>query len=465
MVGMVDETMNEDKPKWWSFLAWPIVGAALAFSILALMTIGIIVLPFALVGLFALLRWGGNRKSSAGLISGVGLPLIYIAFLNRDGPGDICTPYGSGGQQCTQEWSPWPWLVVGLGLVIWGVWLFLRLRRNGGVTSESGNDEALTATAPTPHPLDLPIENRARKLVASGAVIWTITGSIVAISGLATVNRDAKPFFSATILLATLAGIGATFSALRGKRRATILLLFVSVIYPTYFGWELSLVPIILACYLLFNPFVTSFRNPEMRLRNIQVLSFLAIAILIGLAWMKYHVDPNASTESKRVQNAFNAMFLAVSTKDAVPTRWLTPEHAGSVTYTDGSKASLWVPKTAPNGNRSSCFYVDQPRKGGASGFYDSLCSVPHSEVILERQGRVVVGYVRITRARFATITSGGITVDAPITFGYFIFPSVVSEDSKAIFAISFVDPGGATCKVVDLPAPGSATSIECVIA
>ena len=457
--------MNEDKLKWWSFFAWPIVGAALAFSILALMTIGIIVLPFALVGLFALLRWGGNRKSSAGLISGIGFPLIYIAFLNRGGPGDICRPYGQGGQQCTQEWSPWPWLVVGLGLVILGVMLFLRVRRKDGVTSESENDEALTATVPTPHPLDLPIENRARKLVASGAVLWTVVGLAVAISGLSTVNRGAGPFYFATILLGVLAGIGATLCALRGKRRGTILLLFASAIFPMNFFWALSLMPIILATYLLLSPFIGSFGNPLMRRRNIQVLSFLAIAILIGLAWLKYHVDPNASTESKRVQNAFNAMFLAVSTKEAVPTPWLTPVHAGSVSYNDGTKASLWVPKTAPDGNRSSCFYLDQPRKGGASGFYDSLCGVPNSEVILERQGRVVVGYVRMTRARLATITSGGITVDARLTFGYFIFPSVVSEDPEAKFAISFVDPGGATCKVVDLPAPGSANSIECVIA
>ena len=110
MVGMVDEAMNEDKPKWWSFFAWPIIGAALAFGVLSLMTVGIFILPFSLIGLFALLKWGGNRKSSAGLISGIGIPLIYVAFLNRGGPGNICTSYSHGGQQCTEEWSPWPWL-------------------------------------------------------------------------------------------------------------------------------------------------------------------------------------------------------------------------------------------------------------------------------------------------------------------------------------------------------------------
>ena len=124
--------MNADKPKLWSFLAWPVVGAALSFGILALMTIGIFILPFALTGLFILLRWGGDRRSSVGLISGIGLPLLYVAFLNRDGPGTICSSYGNGGQQCMDEWSPWPWFLIGAALVATGIALFVRLRRAVG---------------------------------------------------------------------------------------------------------------------------------------------------------------------------------------------------------------------------------------------------------------------------------------------------------------------------------------------
>ena len=121
--------VNPDKPKLWSFLAWPVVGAALAVSVLGALTIGAYVLPFALGGLFLLLRWGGDRRSSVGLISGLGLPLLYIAFLNRDGPGTICSSYGNGGRQCVDEWSPWPWLLIGLALVTAGIVLFVRLRR------------------------------------------------------------------------------------------------------------------------------------------------------------------------------------------------------------------------------------------------------------------------------------------------------------------------------------------------
>ena len=121
--------MNPDKLKLWSFLAWPVVGAALAVSVLGALTIGIFILPFALLGLFILLKWGGDRRSSVGLISGIGLPLLYVAFLNRDGPGTICRSYGNGGQQCMEEWSPWPWFLIGSALLATGIALFVRLRR------------------------------------------------------------------------------------------------------------------------------------------------------------------------------------------------------------------------------------------------------------------------------------------------------------------------------------------------
>jgi hypothetical protein len=463
-VGMVDETVNEGRPKWWSFFAWPIVGAGLAFGILGLMTIGIYILPIALVGLLALVKWGGNRKSSAGLISGVGLPIIYIAYLNRGGPGDICTPYGQGGQQCTQEWSPWPWLIIGLGLVIFGVVVFLRQRRKAAHLSGLGHDDAVIASEPIPHPLDLPIENRKRRFFASGAAIWTIVGLISAIKGLPTVDRDAKFFFFATVLLATLAGIGATASALRGKRRGSILLLFVSVIYPTYFDWVFSLTPIVLACYLLVSPFIGSFRNPQMRRRNIQVLSILAIAIILGFAWLKFHVDPMASTESKRVQQAFEQMSTTVSNKEGVPTPWIIPRHVGAASYPDGSKASLWVPMPSPQGVRSNCFYVDEPNKDGASGFSDSSCVVQKSPVILERQRSIVVGFVNMARASQASVSVLDLTFKVPITYGYFLVPGDLSVDPNAKFTITFSEPTGSACKVTDVLAPGSSASEECVI-
>lgn len=191
------------------------------------------------------------------------------------------------------------------------------------------------------------------------------------------------------------------------------------------------------------------------------LLLFVIIVILVRTG------TPTNPTNSAfgGVQHAFESIFSTVSKKEAGPLSWITPVPAGTVSYPDGSRASLWVPKSSPLGNRSSCFYVEEPRKTGASGFLESLCTIPNSEVILERQGSVVIGFVNVTKAKFAAISSDGITVEAPITFGYFIFPSTLSRDPKLKFTISFIDPGGATCKVKDLLAPGAADSIQCVIA
>lgn len=141
---------NRDRPRPMSFIAWAVIGAALFFGVLSFMTIGIFVLPIAVLALLALLKWGGSRDSSIGLISGAGLPLLYVGYLNRNGPGrvcttiargaksatcgaplgpgDVCSNLGSAGQQCVDEWSPWPWLLIGAILVAVGILLFFRLR-------------------------------------------------------------------------------------------------------------------------------------------------------------------------------------------------------------------------------------------------------------------------------------------------------------------------------------------------
>lgn len=95
---------------------------------------------------------------------------------------------------------------------------------------------------------------KRRKLVAACAAFWTILGAVIASTGFSSINRDARAFIIGSILLAALAGIGATIAALRGMRRLAIPFLLVSVLYPTYFFWAFSLIPLALAGYLLFLP-------------------------------------------------------------------------------------------------------------------------------------------------------------------------------------------------------------------
>ena len=115
--------------RWGFFFAWIAIGAVFALSILGAMTIGMFVLPIA-VGATA---WLATRRHGsgglAGLISGLGLPLLYVAYLNRAGPGTVCTVDSGGGQSCTDEWSPWPWFALGAALVIAGVFVFVARHR------------------------------------------------------------------------------------------------------------------------------------------------------------------------------------------------------------------------------------------------------------------------------------------------------------------------------------------------
>jgi len=110
------------------FGLWAVAGAAAALGVLTVLTIGVFVLPAALI-LGAVLAWRGRREQAvAGIVAGLGLPLLYVGYLNRGGPGSVCTPLPGGGE-CTQETSPWPWAAAGLLLVIAGITMSLAAAR------------------------------------------------------------------------------------------------------------------------------------------------------------------------------------------------------------------------------------------------------------------------------------------------------------------------------------------------
>ena len=128
----------------WPFFAWALVGAGSFVALLAVFTIGIFVLPLVLAAMTGLLIWRGSRNVAAvGVVSGLGLVPLYVAFLNRGGPGDVCSS-SSAGQSCTTEWSPWPWLIAGILLVGGGGLLFAWLR--------PGAERSATPRPPTPPP-------------------------------------------------------------------------------------------------------------------------------------------------------------------------------------------------------------------------------------------------------------------------------------------------------------------------
>jgi hypothetical protein len=111
------------------FALWAAVGAGGVLGVLTAPTIGLFVLPLT-VALAAVLVWRRRvRLAGPGIVTGIGLLPCYIAYLNRGGPGTVCTTSATGGS-CTQEWSPWPWLAVGVGFVVAGVVLQARASRH-----------------------------------------------------------------------------------------------------------------------------------------------------------------------------------------------------------------------------------------------------------------------------------------------------------------------------------------------
>jgi hypothetical protein len=111
------------------FIAWMLVGGGYALGVLSALSIGAYVLLITVVATIVLATRPGNRVGLPGLGSGLSLPLFYVAYLNRSGPGTICTTTATS-QTCSDEWSPWPWLLVGIVLFVSGcVWFAMANRR------------------------------------------------------------------------------------------------------------------------------------------------------------------------------------------------------------------------------------------------------------------------------------------------------------------------------------------------
>ena len=118
----------EQPPTTALFVAWFVVGAAWVLGLLSIATIGLPVLAAAVAGTVVL----SLRKSPAaglpGIVCGAAVPLFYVAFLNRAGPGDVCSTTADV-TECIEQWSPWPTLIAGLLLLSGGFAWFVRQHR------------------------------------------------------------------------------------------------------------------------------------------------------------------------------------------------------------------------------------------------------------------------------------------------------------------------------------------------
>jgi len=105
-----------------------VAGATVALGLLGALSIGIFLLPVAALLVVLLATRGSVADGLVGAVSGLGLPLLLVAYLNRDGPGTVCTTTASSSS-CTDEWAPLPWVVAGVALIVIGVAVTVALGR------------------------------------------------------------------------------------------------------------------------------------------------------------------------------------------------------------------------------------------------------------------------------------------------------------------------------------------------
>ena len=120
--------MERPADSWGAFCGWGVAGLGMGLGVLSILTIGPFVLLFTLILCGVLLFKPGPGSAMAGVICGAAVPPLWVAWLNRDGPGTVCTTSATA-TSCTDEWTPWPFVVVALVLVVAGVAVFARLRR------------------------------------------------------------------------------------------------------------------------------------------------------------------------------------------------------------------------------------------------------------------------------------------------------------------------------------------------
>ena len=112
--------------RWAWFGAWVLVGASAALALISFV-IPFFVIPIVLGGVLIWRR--ESHQSAVGAVSGAGFLFLYVAYVQRDGPGTTCTSLPHGGQQCDEHLNPLPWLVLGILLVVAGVAIFARVSR------------------------------------------------------------------------------------------------------------------------------------------------------------------------------------------------------------------------------------------------------------------------------------------------------------------------------------------------
>jgi hypothetical protein len=113
-------------PTWAAFAGWAALGVIAGFIAVSFPT-GLIV-PIVIAIVAVKVRPGAGR-SWTGLLSGIGTVSLFVAYVQRRGPGTVCWHTASAAG-CDEYLDPLPWLVVGVALVVTGFVIHLRRIRS-----------------------------------------------------------------------------------------------------------------------------------------------------------------------------------------------------------------------------------------------------------------------------------------------------------------------------------------------
>jgi hypothetical protein len=109
------------------FAAWVVVGCGIALGVVSFALGPFVLIPAAVIAML-MVRRPTARRSAYGALVGAGLPLLFVAYVNREGPGTTCWEHGTTAG-CGEHLNPLPWLLLGLAFVAGG-FVAHRLRRH-----------------------------------------------------------------------------------------------------------------------------------------------------------------------------------------------------------------------------------------------------------------------------------------------------------------------------------------------
>ncbi|MDY0814117.1 hypothetical protein [Kitasatospora purpeofusca] len=104
---------------------WFLDGAALTFGLASILTIGLLLLAAGAAGAVLLGRSAAFRRSWPMVLGGPAAVLAYLAYLNRSGPGTVCTTTMTSSS-CVEEYSPWLFLGLAVLLLVVAAGLWYR---------------------------------------------------------------------------------------------------------------------------------------------------------------------------------------------------------------------------------------------------------------------------------------------------------------------------------------------------